>query len=136
MAQQPCTDRTVVPRVGSAALAVALIAGACSQQPSQTRESVVDIVPGAPAVTAGVPALIHAHPMPNATPLVAPIAPPSAAPVAMLRKGFTDPPLPPELRDDGGLTPLPPRPAASAMATAMHPTFEGAAPSATGEETP
>jgi hypothetical protein len=37
---------------------------------------------------------------------------PAAAPAArmQLHKAFTDPPLPAELNDDGGLKPLPPRP--------------------------
>ncbi|WP_447764147.1 hypothetical protein [Sphingopyxis panaciterrae] len=51
------------------------------------------------------------------------IAPPSPGAI-IPHRDFTDPPLPPELRDDGGLDPLPPRPAPSAMAGEMQPTFQ------------
>lgn len=50
-------------------------------------------------------------------------APPSPGAIVPHRD-FRDPPLPPELRDDGGLDPLPPRPAPSAMAGEMQPTFQ------------
>lgn len=45
-------------------------------------------------------------------PATAPTATPAQGPAAKMtvRKDFTDPPLPAELQDDGGLKPLPPPP--------------------------
>ena len=62
-----------------------------------------------PAATpiAGLRTADHIERLPNA----APNAPAQAPPAKMqVRKDFTDPPLPAELEDDGGLKPLPPPP--------------------------
>jgi hypothetical protein len=49
--------------------------------------------------------------------------------MSRITRTFADPPLPLELRDDGGLAPLPPRPAVDEAITMMRPTFEAGPPS-------
>lgn len=61
-----------------------------------------------PAPSAAPRTADHIERLPNAAPTSAPA---TAAPAKMqVRKDFTDPPLPAELKDDGGLKPLPPPP--------------------------
>jgi hypothetical protein len=61
-----------------------------------------------PAASAAPPTADHIERLPNAAPTS---APPETPPAKMqVRKDFTDPPLPAELKDDGGLKPLPPPP--------------------------
>ncbi|NYT41799.1 hypothetical protein HZY97_13590 [Sphingomonas sp. R-74633] len=50
----------------------------------------------------------HIERLPSAAPASAPAPTPSAP--MQVRKDFTDPPLPAELKDDGDLKPLPPPP--------------------------
>ncbi|MEG3124120.1 hypothetical protein [Sphingomonas sp. GB1N7] len=81
--------------------AVPLLLVACSPHtPDSQKSQAVKVVPAAQPAA------------PRSTPSPVPRASPTAAPPARMapRKTFTDPPLPPELRDDGGLTPLPPPP--------------------------
>ncbi|MBQ1500517.1 MAG: hypothetical protein IIZ38_19600 [Sphingomonas sp.] len=62
----------------------------------------------APKASAAPPATDHIERLPGAAPTA---APPQTPPAKMqVRKDFTDPPLPAELNDDGGLKPLPPPP--------------------------
>ncbi|WP_137863130.1 MULTISPECIES: hypothetical protein [unclassified Sphingomonas] len=61
----------------------------------------------APVTSAPLRTADHIERLPSA----APTAPAQAPPAKMqVRKDFTDPPLPAELKDDGGLKPLPPPP--------------------------
>lgn len=82
-----------------------------------------DTVAVRPATTTTRPmAAMPPAPRPTPTPAPTPFpARPRAAPIA---KPFRDPPLPPELSEDGGLVPLPPRPPTAALAPVMRPTFD------------
>jgi hypothetical protein len=61
-----------------------------------------------PAASAAPLSADHIERLPSAAPTSAPAATPPAK--MQVRKDFTDPPLPAELQDDGGLKPLPPPP--------------------------
>ncbi|WP_156363676.1 hypothetical protein [Sphingomonas sp. Leaf357] len=81
--------------------AMPLLLAACSPHAHDSQKS--DVVKVVPAAQRPAPRAAPS-PIPRPTPTV-------AQPIRMTpRKTFTDPPLPPELRDDGGLTPLPPPP--------------------------
>ncbi|MDF7776120.1 hypothetical protein P1X14_12745 [Sphingomonas sp. AOB5] len=69
--------------------------------------AVVQAAPSAPAANLSTD---HIERLPDSASAPEPA---SAAPPAQMqtRKDFTDPPLPAELNQDGGLKPLPPRPA-------------------------
>lgn len=78
---------------------------ACSAEPERSDNVIVVAAPSPIAAqpVASTPAV--APPLPGATPTDRP-------PLSQMKphKAFIDPPLPPELRDDGGLKPLPPNP--------------------------
>lgn len=134
MAEPPCADRASC-RACTAVLAISFfVLIGCSRR-GNADEHAVQIVSGndIAVVTLIKPSI--ARVTLNARSAASPTAPPTLR-TATLHKTFADPPLPPELRDDGGLVPLPPRPAPSAIAMTLGATFEGAAPSAIGEEKP
>ena len=94
------------PRLAPVVLALAALS-ACSREPERADNITVISVP-TPAASQPAPATPAA-----ATPLPPPVATPTyRPPLSQMkpRKTFTDPPLPPELRDDGGLKPLSPPP--------------------------
>ncbi|MDG2535866.1 hypothetical protein P6144_19545 [Sphingomonas sp. HITSZ_GF] len=89
-----------------------LMLAACDRDAPQAG-TVVTPTPGiaaapspAPRASAAPIPADHIERLPSAAPTSAP-APPARMQV---RKDFTDPPLPAELKDDGGLKPLPPPP--------------------------
>lgn len=99
------------------AMALFVCAGGCAgpdDEPNDRPQAVV-----LRGETAAAPA---ARPVPKVVTDNRIPAPPPGAIVP--QRNFTDPPLPAELQDDGGLAPLPLRPAPSAMAGEMQPTFQ------------
>lgn len=134
MAKSPCAVR-VRCRACTALLAMSLLVLIGCSQRENADDHAVRIVPGSGAATSTPTTPYVARVARDARPAIS-LAVPPASQVAAVHKTFADPPLPPELRDDGGLVPLPPRPDPSATAMPLHPTFDRAAPSATGEEKP
>lgn len=111
---------------GPTLMLIALIG--CSERPRPEGNRGVVVVPVSvpPSRTAVTPAGTN----------LASTATSSTPPRVVMRKTFTDPPLPPELREDGGLTPLPPRPTAAEMATVMPSRFDAAPTDTGGEDRP
>ncbi|MCU6454073.1 hypothetical protein LPN01_08290 [Sphingomonas sp. A2-49] len=114
-------------RVGGVALISVSLIG-CSERPKPQDDRRVAVLPGnvSPAPT----------PVIRTGADLSPTATSSTPPRVVMRKTFTDPPLPPELREDGGLTPLPPRPTAVKMATVMPSRFDAAPADTKGEDRP
>lgn len=113
---------------GVAVVALALGAAACGTRAAKPSQQAITVVQGAAAPAVHRVARIAAPSAPTPVPSPAP----TPRRLAAITKAFRDPPLPPELSDDGGLAPLPPRPPAAALAPIMRPTFEPA--SITGEK--
>jgi len=97
-------SRWRVPLVGLAAL----LPAACDSAPSAAPDPKLRIVSARPASPAP-----RVTPAPSPAPVATPATAPTPRSLADMhpRKTFTDPPLPAELRDDGGRLPLPPPPA-------------------------
>jgi hypothetical protein len=92
-----------------AAVAPSVLAGCDSRSADVSIPENVQVVT-APAPPAP-PRSNRAAPIPSGPPTAAAIAtPPKSLSDMRPRKTFADPPLPPELTDDGGLRPLPPPP--------------------------
>ena len=103
-------------RTGILALGFGVALGGCSSPDEGDRQSPAILLTGEtrPAPKAPAAAKIEA---------VERI--PAASPGTVVpHRDFQDPPLPPELRADGGLAPLPPRPRPSEMVGEMQPTFQ------------
>ena len=80
----------------------------CDSRHAEEAALDVAVVTARPSARMSSPATIA-----RSTPRPTPTATPSPAPrtvVMQPRRSFVDPPLPPELLDDGGLDPLPPSP--------------------------
>lgn len=112
-------------RTVAVALLASALAGCDSGVPVTNQAQVIVTASPTPAATAqgrtklpeGASKLVEGDTVvervdPADIPVDPPRGDPGTGPI-QTRKDFKDPPLPAELKDDGGLKPLPPRPAAS-----------------------